>query len=454
VTSLSANHLASILSPICLDNNDLLAMLAGSTHPAPRAVRLNPLGMRALPSKLPFSAEPIPWCPKTGRFVIADVRPAGFIQFCTGSYYAQDAGSLLPIAAADLHPGDLVCDLCASPGGKSTALLDELGGTGGLVANEPIASRVAPLLLNLARHGTTRFAVTAMDPQRLADRLEEQFDAVLVDAPCSGQSLLARSKQTAQAYSPRTIRHCALRQNRILSAAARLVRPGGHLVYSTCTYSWDENEQQVIDLIHPSEEWTIEPVPELSPWQSPPPAPEGCYRLWPHRDRCAGAFACRLRRRGHHPSHKPRSRISKTTEKIPVDVGTWSRPIIVHSEGNRCAAWVKDVPEVLTGLLGWGPEVAFRKGKTWFPAYALAMRRDGAFVADQYTELSTAEASAYLRGEPLRRPTLGWTVVTYQDQPLGWAYGSGQQLANHLPLSARIVVQETQDPITGPLGGT
>jgi 16S rRNA C967 or C1407 C5-methylase (RsmB/RsmF family) len=431
--------LMAALGPLRPPGGDALALAEACAVPGPKAVRLNRFGPAISPEQLPFPTRPIAWFGPSGRLVAGSHRPASHLVYATGGYYVQDAGSLLSVAAMDVRPGMLVCDLCASPGGKTTALLELLGAAGGVVANEPIRSRLAPLRINLARHGGSRYTITQADPEMLAERLTGAFDAVLVDAPCSGQSLLGRGRRTRSAYADKTIRHCAARQRRILEAAVKLVRPGGSLVYATCTFAWAENERQVIDLTARSSDWTIERVESLSPWQSPSPSPDGCYRLWPHLHESAGAFASRLRRVGGGVAPQQTPRASVGQSRVPLQVGTWREGIQARTEPLRCAVWPQDVPSLLIHLKGVGPEAAFCKGRTWFPAYGLAMRRDGLFLPDKTTELDPQQALAYVRGEPVRHGAQGWTVVAYQRMPLGWARGDGRSLTNHLPASARLV---------------
>lgn len=432
------SQLRLALGPLAPPDEGWTVLASACLRQSPKAVRLNRLGPGVRPEDLPFPTQPVPWYPADGRLVVGQQRPAGHLLYATGGYYVQDAGSLLAVAAMDLRPGDLVCDVCASPGGKATAILDRLGTTGGVLANEAIRSRIAALRLNLARHGATRYVVTQADPAELADRLAGQFDSALVDAPCSGQSLMGRRQQTAGAYAESTIAHCASRQRRILDAAVRLARPGGSLVYATCTFSWLENEQQVIDLLDRHRDWVVEPVDALSPWQSPSPAPRGCYRLWPHLHASAGAFACRLRNQGAEPGQARRFRRPSRQGKLVGRFGRWRPDILIRSGRTRSEVWPDDVPSVLTAVEGFGPEAEFRKGRTWFPAYALAMRRDGRFVPGQAVELDVEQAACYVRGEPVRHGARGWAVATYQSKPLGWVRGSGRELANHLPTGARI----------------
>jgi NOL1/NOP2/fmu family ribosome biogenesis protein len=377
----------------------------------------------------------------------------------------QDAGSLLPVALLDIRPGELVCDLCASPGGKATAILEELGEAGWLLVNEPVQSRLPPLLLNLARHGSTRWTLTCMDPADLADALGPVFGAVLVDAPCSAQSLVGRGKQSTRAFDPRVIDYSAARQARILAAALRLLKPGGRLVYSTCTFAWDENERQIVTLIEQCPGLRSFPLPQLSQYEVGAPAPPACYRLWPHRHDCAGVFASRLTvdevvecdlvppppgqrhagRRARYRRGRALSMRGAGYRPPPYDLamdawGTWTRPVRIDVQLERAFGWPHGVPEAFAEVARTGPEVAFRKGRTWFPAYSLAMRRDRAFQAHQVIDVPVDVARRLLRGESVPGPADGWVIVTYEGLPLGWAKGDGCILTNHLPKSARMLL--------------
>lgn len=248
---------------------------------------------------LPFESSNVPWYPRYGRQLIdSTVRPGSFLAYASADYYIQDSASMLPLQLLDLAPDDWVCDLCAAPGGKATAIAELLGEGGVLLANEAIGGRVDVLRYSLGRTGRANFIQTNLDPEQLAIELCGRFDKVLVDVPCSGQSLLGRDQQSESAFSDTHVLHCAARSQRILRQAMLLLRPGGRLIFSTCTFSLEENEDQV--------RWMLELFPgqfhpivseslvsqSLDPWKSP--VQEGAYRLWPHRDPCSGGFAAGL----------------------------------------------------------------------------------------------------------------------------------------------------------------
>jgi len=439
--------LRTALAPLPLDGDELQQIATAVVGRPPVAIRVRPDLRQA--DFVP-QGRTVPWHPD-GRILDADARPGVGVAFAAGAYYIQDAGSLLAVTLLDPRPGERICDLCAAPGGKSTVLLTAIGDAGWLLANEPVRSRLGPLQLNLARQGATRFAVSQLDPDTLARRLGPVFDAVLVDAPCSGQSLLGRKKQSESALAAATVEHCAARQNRILRAAVRLVRPGGRLVYSTCTFSPAENESQIGRLLQGDEAWSVEADPRLAAWESPLLA--GTYRLWPHRDPCAGAFAARLRcapARDADPSGPASSASAGNRRRrshplapasLPDSFAAWGAFLRVPEIGGnslQCYAWPEPPWPPLSAVAFAGPEIAFRKGNTWFPAYALAMRRDRIWQPAASTSLDDPSARDFIRGMSVRGAARGWCVALWNDLPLGWVKGDGSTLKNHLPKAARL----------------
>ncbi len=181
-----------------------------------------------------------------GRWLVDPLqRPSQSPHYVCNDYYIQDAGSLLALALLAAKPHERICDLCAAPGGKASGILEKLGTGGFLLANEPIRSRWEILEWSLNRIGNPRFALSGCDPDRLPTELFGTFDAVLVDAPCSGQTLVGKRKRSDNAFDASQVAHSAARQRRILTHALPLLKPGGRLVYSTCTFAVEENEAQM-----------------------------------------------------------------------------------------------------------------------------------------------------------------------------------------------------------------
>jgi len=199
-----------------------------------------------------------------------------------GLYYLQEAGATEAVEHLDVQPGQLVLDLCAAPGGKATQMGEKLMGRGHLVANDPVRGRAERLDVMLARHGVADATVTALDPTSLAEDTADFFERIMVDAPCSGESLFAKRQELRKEVGDNEVAGAARRQFLILSRAARMVIPGGRIVYSTCTYSKEENEDVVAAFLekHPGFTLRFE------------------QRRWPHRDRVAGGYFAEIEREG------------------------------------------------------------------------------------------------------------------------------------------------------------
>lgn len=418
----------------------------------PRAIRL---ASHVQPEQLPFATQPVAWFERGRIISSAEVRPGGFLHYAAGCYYIQDAGSLLAAAVCDIQPGQLVCDLCAAPGGKSTALLEKLDGTGLLVSNEVIGSRLPPLTAALWRTGYHNHLTTSRDAESLAKALPGTFDCVLVDAPCSGQSMLSRGKQSLASFSEHQIAHSAARQARIIRAAAELVKPGGRLVYSTCTFAHAENEQIIEQFLAAASHWSAAPSdPRLAEFRSPTSA--ACYRLWPHRDSCAGGFTAALVRSQDAPPTEQVTRRGKQSlwqplKKIPAEVASWfaSPPQLEQPDvawfqyGDRLQITSPLASEALIRIAYAATPVATEKTRRWDPQYAAALLRSPAFRPAEVIELSDQQASEFMGGQPLRTPATQaagksrWCQVAWQGHALSWGKLAGGMLKNHLPKSTR-----------------
>lgn len=415
---------------------------------------------------LPFATEPVPWFVR-GRWLIDNqCRPGAFLNYAAGDYYIQDAGSMLALALCNIQPGQWVCDTCAAPGGKSSGLLELLGGTGLVVSNEVIRSRLDILELTLARTGHSNYVVVNSEVEGLAEMCSDLFDCVLVDAPCTGQSMVSRGKQSLAAFSAKQMEHSASRQQRILRAAAQLVKPGGRLVYSTCTFAFAENEAMIDSFRVDHPEWSPVIDSDLSEWACD--KHEGCYRLWPHRDRCAGAFAAALTRPEAADSHS-QTTYSKNDSKrtryqsrpqssqfSPLDLHladiAWlqsasAQPIRLWQRGSELqyfssctpVEWL-DSPAKATIS---GVPIAEYRGGEWQPCYASSIVKIAEFCPTSRFELNDTQAAEYLAGaairltSPIAETARAWVVLTWRDRPIAWSKMSSGVLKNHLPKTLR-----------------
>lgn len=270
------------------------SFLAALANPQPYRPAL--VWVQPRPAAVPFSVEaPHAWQPAFVDRLAADQRPGQHPWHEAGYYYCLDLSSVFTavvfLAAAARPP--LVLDLCAAPGGKSLVAWQALQPQR-LLCNEVIKKRTAALIANLQRCRVAPAAVVSMDSSRLAQALPQSASLVIVDAPCSGQSLRVRGKPAPGCFHPATINLNANRQRRILANAAQLVAPGGYLAYSTCTYALKENEDNLQWLVRLRPELVPQEVPALRPFQSHL-SDLPCYRLWPQQGIAAGGFAALCR---------------------------------------------------------------------------------------------------------------------------------------------------------------
>uniref|UniRef100_B8HN56 Fmu (Sun) domain protein n=1 Tax=Cyanothece sp. (strain PCC 7425 / ATCC 29141) TaxID=395961 RepID=B8HN56_CYAP4 len=248
------------------------------------------LWTRPRPNPLPFAPEPpLDWQPDFVDRLPLGIRPGQDPLHEQGYYYCLDFSSVFAATPLlSLPPADRVLDLCAAPGGKSIfawrALQPQL-----LLSNEVIGKRVGMLIANLKRCGVASVAVFSLDPQVWTAQAEAMAQVVLVDAPCSGQSLLAKGEKVPGCFHPVTINQNANRQKRILANAAQVVAPGGYLLYTTCTFAPEENEQVCEWLGSKFPQFQPMAVPALAAYQSPFSS-SPCYRLWPQSGLGAGGF--------------------------------------------------------------------------------------------------------------------------------------------------------------------
>ena len=423
--------------------NEYPAFLRAMDAPAALALRLNPKRQAAEAAAGPYIDEPVPWC-REGRYLapLDDDRPGASIAHAAGAFYLQEASAMASAAALDAKPAERVLDLCAAPGGKSTQIAAAMNGRGLLVSNDPEPSRAQALAGNLERMGTANAVVTCALPHKLADRWPGRFDAILVDAPCSGEGMFRRDPAARDEWNPASPEGCARRQAEILDQAARMLRPGGRLVYSTCTFNERENEGSVQGFLarHP------EFIPEDFELPGTGPSRAGMLRLFPHRLRGDGHFVAKLRHRGNAgsvedtPERRDRA-LSSCLEALEHEVcqlpGVASDMHILR-QGDWLYARPRACPD-LDGLrvISSGLCLA-RLGRNHIePAHALAMAIDPD-CAHRRFELDEAAARAWLRGEAVPCPgEKGWTLALHRGMPLGWGKVSDGMLKNHLPKGLR-----------------
>jgi NOL1/NOP2/sun family putative RNA methylase len=409
--------------------------LEAMAQPPALALRLNALRQGAAS---PRAGDPVPWSPHGFYLRPDDAQKAGCdIAHAAGAYYMQEASAQAPVQVLAPKPGEVVMDLCAAPGGKSTQIAALLGGRGALVSNDIDFSRARALSGNIERMGVTNAAVVCAAPQMLCGKWAGAFDAILVDAPCSGEGMFRRDPDARRAWTPGAPAGCAARQAKILSCAGRMLRPGGRMVYSTCTFSAEENENVVEGFLRENRDF------ELRDFELPGAgrSKNGMLRLWPHRLRGDGHFVALLFRSG-----EGRLPQKKSAGGIPDALGAllpgrWAERFEGFSvaEANGVFSALPGALPELSGLrvLRGGLRLCDVRGHVK-PDHALAM----AFSPqdfDRAVTLDEAKARRYLAGEALRLDApSGWTHVSWRGLPLGFGKVSEGALKNHLPKGLRI----------------
>lgn len=419
------------------------------------SIRFNPAKRLISSNDLPIG-DRVPWCPAA---VYLRERPSFTLDplFHGGAYYVQEASSMfLDAIVRQVLPSDkplLALDLCAAPGGKSTLLHAALPAGSMLVSNEVIKTRVPVLLENLARWGTAHSIVTQNDPRDFT-KLDSVFDLVVVDAPCSGSGLFRREPEWRAGWSEDVVAHCAARQDRVLRDVLPALKPGGWLIYSTCSYSAQENES-IADLLIAEHGLESVPVGVEAEWQvEETRSVNGAYgyRFYPHRLQGEGFFAAVFRKPGFRSDAHYAERSTRSTtawlKQIPVDdIDAWiddpASWAYFQQEDNVHAfppSWVALLDTLRTSLymrragLVLGEAI---RGKL-NPAPELALSYHNRFV--NQLPLSLEDARDFLRGKSIQTtaPSTGWWLVTFSGIALGWIKALPNRNNNYYPKAWRI----------------
>lgn len=282
-------------------------------HPMYHGIRINThkISVEDFLKINPFHLHPIPWCENGFYYDDTVDKPSRHPYYFAGLYYIQEPSAMTPANVLPIDENDRVLDICAAPGGKSTELAAKLNGSGLLVSNDISASRAKALLKNLEVFGVENSLIISEPPYKLAERFPDFFDKILIDAPCSGEGMFRKSASMMTAWENNGNRMFSDLQKGILEQVVKMLKPGGMLLYSTCTFSPLENEQSIeyllsfdnsLELVdfHPYEgfdhghpEWGNTQNPELAK----------CARIWPHKVEGEGHFVCLVKKQGEKSNH-------------------------------------------------------------------------------------------------------------------------------------------------------
>lgn len=431
-------------------------------------LRANPRvgGVREIAERRGWAAQAVPWClegatlARTARGTHPATRHPWHD---AGAYYLQDPSAMGVVPLLDPRPGELVLDLAAAPGGKATHVAARLGVDGLLWAHDAVPARAEALVRNLERWGAPHAVVSRGDPRHLR-RLGPAFDRVLVDAPCSGEGMFRKSDAARERWSLHRVRACAAVQGHLVDLACDLLKPGGVLVYATCTFAPEEDEGVVEALLRRRPDMDLEDlaaggIRPLASDAGDGPVAQGTVRWWPHRGPGEGHFAARLRRRGEPTASSARAPRPTATLR-PADAGqvaawrafateTLGAPPLpgqrLATDGERLwsvpsLAWSLPLAGARAGV-PLGRVATDRLGRRRFePHHALTrvLPDLGRSCATLDLDEDDPRVAAYLRGEPLPAPGMeGWAVVRVDGVPLGWLKGHGGHGNNHYPRGLR-----------------
>ncbi|MBR0507937.1 MAG: RsmB/NOP family class I SAM-dependent RNA methyltransferase [Clostridia bacterium] len=402
------------------------AFSAALDEPPKKALQINTrkTDRETLAKLLNLSLPPLAENPD-GAAVPFDFNPNATPLHAAGLFYMQEATAQAPVAALMLPDEPVVLDLCAAPGGKSAQLAAKMRG-GVLVANEIVPSRAETLAGNLERMGVTNAIVTNAEPHPLCERLRERCDAVLVDAPCAGEAMFRKDEQAVRDWSEEHVLTCAVRQRAILDDAANAVKPGGQLLYATCSFSPQENEETA--------QWFLDRHPGFSLVST--------RRLYPHTSAGEGQFYALFRCSGERApsvfSHGKSDRIpafDAFRDLVRLPEGT----LRLLKDGR--VLLVPPAPFALDGvrILRAGLLLGEVKGARFEPAHALALA-GGTTPFRNVCALGFDEAMRYLHGETLQKEAeKGFGAATYEGYALGLYKASDGMLKNRLPKGLRLM---------------
>lgn len=404
----------------------------------------------------PWPLRPVPWISNGFYYDGESVQPAKHPYYFAGLYYLQEPSAMTPADRLPVVPGDRVLDVCAAPGGKATELGAKLRGEGVLMANDISNSRAKGLLKNIELFGIGNMLVLSEEPGKLTEYFPEYFDKILIDAPCSGEGMFRKDKKMVKAWEEHGPEFFSKIQRSIITQAASMLRPGGMLLYSTCTFDPSENEQTIEYLLSEYPEFEIcgmegyagfaEGIPSVTDSRNPELAKT--VRIFPHRMEGEGHYLALLKKGDAMPSapSKPKSGSKK---KLPEELELFWKDVAWELDAGRLdihGERVYYMPEGLPQMKGirflrTGLLLGELKKKRFEPSQAFAMslkKEDYRNTLDFSAE--DERVIKYLKGDTLDVEDLvsakekGWYLVCVDGYPLGFGKLANQTLKNkYLP---------------------
>ena len=404
----------------------------------------------------PFDIRPIPWIENGFYYDGEKVQPAKHPYYFAGLYYLQEPSAMTPANRIPIEPGDKVLDVCAAPGGKATELGAKLRGEGVLIANDISNSRAKGLLKNIEVFGIGNVLVLSEEPGKIEDYFQGYFDKILIDAPCSGEGMFRKDKKMVKAWEEHGPEFFAKIQRGIVTQAARMLKPGGMILYSTCTFDPLENEGTIEYLLKEYPEFVIKDIlPYEGFAQGIPEVTESksedfrkTVRIWPHKMHGEGHFLALLQK-GEPVEEEQKKIKSKRAKKMPEELETFLRDVTWEIDANRLEIHTERVyymPENLPDVKGirflrTGLYLGDVKKNRFEPSQAFAM----CLKKEEYRHtislpVEDERVAKYLKGETIEVDDLvspkekGWQLICVEEYPLGWGKLAGGTLKNkYLP---------------------
>ncbi len=401
-----------------------------------------------------FKLQSIPWC-KEGYYYNNGDKPTHHPYYYAGLYYIQEPSAMAPAEFIDILPGDKVLDLCSAPGGKSTQIACKLNSSGLLVSNDISASRIKALVKNIELYGVKNAIVLNETPERLSNKFTSFFDKILVDAPCSGEGMFRKDQSAVKSWSIHSNQKCSVMQKDILEHAGHMLKPGGYILYSTCTFSPDENECIISDFLEKNKNFSLVSLPKhsgiqngRSNWCKDDFELEKCARFWPHKLKGEGHFLALLRKNdGQYIEYKEEINVIDK-KKIYSYYDFCSQNLIKTFEGNfqMYGEYLYLAPNGLPNLNGIkvirpGWFLGLIKKDRFEPSHMMSVSlKSSDFRNIINFNSKSKDVLRYLKGETLNTDSpKGYNVVCVDGFTLGWAKSGEGILKNNYPAGWRMI---------------
>ena len=423
------------------DYEDYLESLA-SIHLNGLRVNTSKISVEDFLKIAPFKLEPIPWC-HDGFYFNEEDRPAKHPYYYAGLYYIQEPSAMLPGEVLPIEENDIVLDACAAPGGKSLKLADKLKNTGILISNDISVSRAQILLSNLERHGVVNSFVMAEDLMKI-DRFVGSFDKILLDAPCSGQGMFRKEPELIKSYMQRDSDYYALIQKQLLCKAIEMLKDGGMIVYSTCTFSKKENEEVIEYALEKYSDIKVLPIKKYEGFVSGlTDKTKSCVRLYPHRINGEGHFVALLQKGNtKEKAIKDKKMIDKPDEPFFKESDySFTDGTFIKRENRLYFEPLHDLDLKGLRVLRSGLYLGEYKHDRFEPSFALAMALDKNSFRNTIDLRSDDERVVkYLKCETINVSDFnneGYALIIVDGQPLGFGISNKGILKNKYPANYR-----------------